>query len=74
MNDNEMTSQEMEEQYLRMFEPTLEERMEQMMQRMQQLEERVRVLERRLEHHVDWHREVIMDGHSEPRYLSQIDK
>jgi len=69
-----MTSREMEEQWLRSIEPSIEERMEQMMQRMQQLEEQVRVLERRLEHHVDWHREVIMDGHSEPRYLSQIDK
>ena len=74
MNDSEMTSQEMEEQWLRSVEPSMEECMEQMMQRMRQLEKRGRVLERRLEHHVDWHREVIMDGHSEPRYLSQIDK
>ena len=39
-----MTSQEMEEQWLRSLEPSIEERMEQMMQRMQQLEEQVRDL------------------------------
>jgi len=54
-----MTSQEMEEQWLQMLEPSMEERMEQMMQRMHALEEEVRVLQDRLDYHTGWHSEII---------------
>jgi len=46
-----LTSREMEEQWLKSIEPSMEERMEQMMQRMQELEEEVRVLQDRLDYH-----------------------
>jgi len=57
--DEIMTSQEMEEQWLQSLEPSMAERMEQMMQRMQELEGEVRRLQERLDHHVGWHSEII---------------
>ena len=66
---SEMTSREMEEQWLQSQQPTLEERllsqevelviladrMEQMMQRIRDLESHVEVLESRLDYHTDRH-------------------
>jgi len=58
-----LTSREMEEQWLKSIEPSMEERMEQMMQRMHALEEEVRVLQDRLDYHTGWHSEII-EGHA----------
>ena len=55
----EMTSQEMEEQWLQLLEPSTGALLQQMLQRMQALEEEVRVLQDRLDYHTSWHSEII---------------
>lgn len=70
MNEIEMTSQEMEEQWLQSQQPSMQERLLQqevelviLAERMEQMMERIRDLESRLEYHTDWHSEII-DGHA----------